>query len=144
MASPSGDLWVLANKHKLPINDISTVIKYEVCFFTWIKECKTKWISRLKENIFLGKQPQLTWDAHWHKEEAKPESTEATSTGMIPNSRTWSRLLPLEPLPEPSPILKRIAAITSKTKAPTCWWDCLCLKIAPKKVHKWLSEHTFS
>lgn len=40
--------------------------------------------------VITGSIPQakevqkLTWEAHWHKEDAKPDSTEAIKTGMIP------------------------------------------------------------
>ena len=103
MASPSGDLRVLANMQRLPTIDISTVIKYDECF--------------------------LTWEAHWHREDAKPESTEATKTGMIPENSTCSGLMPLEEvLLEPSPTLRRTAAMINKHKAPICCTDCFCLQ----------------
>lgn len=71
IAFPSGDLSVLANIHRLPMADISMVIKYELLFFT----C----------------------DAHWQSEDAKPDSTDAAITGIMPRRNACSESTPLEP-----------------------------------------------
>lgn len=76
----------------------------------------------------------LTWEAHWHRDEARPESTDANKMGTIPYIKTRSELPPLEPLPEPSPMLRSMAANTNKISAPICWGDCFCLQIEPRKI----------
>lgn len=77
-----------------------------------------------------------TCEAHWHREEARPERTEATRTGIIPLTRIWLGPPPplLPPLAELSPMLRSMAAIISRPRAPICFVDCLWLQITQTKV----------
>lgn len=86
---------------------------------------------------------KYTWAAHWQRVEAKPESTDATRIGIIPNhnvvSSSTSLLLFLGAL---LPRLNNTAATNSSSNAPICCLVCLCLqgKSLPLKYHPHISQ----